>query len=51
MENKELRWEELVSLCWGLTEENERLKSLTSLELAIAAKRNRLNQSPNKHKG
>jgi hypothetical protein len=36
------KYKELVSLCWGLIEENERLKSLTSLESAIAAKRKRL---------
>jgi len=36
------KYKELVSLCWGLIKENERLKSLTSLESAIAAKRKRL---------
>jgi hypothetical protein len=36
------KYKELVSLCWGLIEENEILKSLTSLESAIAAKRKRL---------
>jgi hypothetical protein len=36
------KYKELVSLCWGLIKENERLESLASLESAIAAKRKRL---------
>jgi hypothetical protein len=44
------KYKELVSLCWGLIEENEKLKAKVPLGLSIA-RGHRLNQSPNRHKG